>query len=325
MELSKYVNEIVKFRQSTLPSLKYLDKMCSVARLGDYVTGCEICLRNGGVSPLRNTSQCQLRCDFCYEYGKETSHIANNQIVFWNNLHTIDSFKILIDCQQKLFEGIAWVPRGEPLLEIDKIESIMPYLSGLGIYQWLYTNGLIATEETLKKLSNWGLSEIRFDLQATGFSDDIMKNVSIAIKYFPTVVVESPMFTDTYNNLIRCIDKLVDIGVTNFNLPELQVFPTNIMNFDTEGFIYRHNRGYVSPTSSIMLLYDFIDFVIDNNININVNLCTNGTKYYRGCSSGNRGLVIYPTHFNILPLGSYRFIIDKYFEMSGKSKWEIYS
>ena len=77
---------------------------------------------------------------------------------------------------QKKPSGVAYVYL-EPFLEIEKYYDVIKKLSDLGIYQHMYTNGSLCTEENLKKLGASGLNELRFNLGAVNCSDKVIEYI----------------------------------------------------------------------------------------------------------------------------------------------------
>ena len=71
-------------------------------------------------------------------------------------------------------------------MEIEKYYGVIKKFRDAQIYQHLYTNGILATEETLKALGEAGLNEIRFNLGAAKCSDKVIENIKIAKKYNTT-------------------------------------------------------------------------------------------------------------------------------------------
>jgi pyruvate formate-lyase activating enzyme-like uncharacterized protein len=47
---------------------------------------------------------------------------------------------------------------------------------GINTYLFVYSNGILANEENLARLKDWGVQEIRFHLAASNFSEDVFKN-----------------------------------------------------------------------------------------------------------------------------------------------------
>jgi hypothetical protein len=334
-ELCKYVNALIDIRRKGLKNLSFLDKTKTVAILnGELIKGCSICL-SSGLIPLKTSTKCQLQCDFCTdviatnlltnETNLDTLPLSKNQVIFSGLKHSLDSFKVFLTKQSSLHKGIAWVSRGEPLLELDKIKELMPVISKLGIYQWIYTNGVLLDEDTLKLLVDCGLNELRINLQASNFSEDIIKKLELCKKYFDLLVIESPMYSLSFPNFIKYTPILIDSGVVQINTPELQIFQNTLDRFyDTEGLLYRYNKGSVSPISSVLFIYDYLNICEDKNWKVVVNTCANSNKFYRGCSDKIIGSIDYNTFMKFLPFHSYLFIIDKYFSNSGNSEWEVF-
>jgi pyruvate formate-lyase activating enzyme-like uncharacterized protein len=324
-ELCKFVNSMIDIKRKDLNNLSFIDKTKTVAIFnGPLTKSCNICLTSGMI-PLRTSTRCNLQCDFCYEANLDTVPLVKNQVIFNNLKLELEPFKVFLNKQSHLYEGIAWVSRGEPLTELDKIKELMPFISNLGIYQWMNTNGLLLNEDILKLLVDCGLNELRINLQASNFSREMISKLKLCKKYFDQLVIESPMFSLSFENFIKHTPVLIDYGVVQMNIPELQVFPNTIDRFyESEGIFYKHNRGYVSPVSSILFIYDYLKICEDKNWNITINPCTNSTKFYRGCNTNLRGVIDYNIHIKILPITSYLFIIDKYFSNSENDRWEIF-
>jgi pyruvate formate-lyase activating enzyme-like uncharacterized protein len=141
----------------------------------------------------------------------------------------------------------------------------------------------LASEDTLKKLSDAGLDEIRFNLAATDCADKVIKNMKIARKYFKYLCIESPMFTKFYNSFMKKRKQILDTGVDHIHFAELQLFPRTIANFRQEGPIYRYKKGYVSPIKSRQLTYDVFEVAVKEKWkNVVLHDCSNETKFYRG-------------------------------------------
>ena len=97
--------------------------------------------------------------------------------------------------------GVAYVYL-EPFMEIEKYYGVIKKFKDAGVYQHMYTNGILATEENLKALGESGLDEIRFNLGASNCSDKVIENMKIAKKYIKSVGIETPM-TPEFLSLIH--------------------------------------------------------------------------------------------------------------------------
>jgi hypothetical protein len=104
------------------------------------------------------------------------------------------------------------------------------------IYFWIYTNGILADEERLEKLAELDISEIRFNLAATDYSSQVLKNVERARGGFEYVVVEIPSYPPHKQKLLACLEELDRIGIDQLNLQELLVTQANMHRLEGKGY-----------------------------------------------------------------------------------------
>ena len=296
-----------------LPEKKSLDKSISQA--------CYDCLF-GSLTHIRHSSECNAACKFCYFYGDEKSN-EDRLLPFWAYREScsradLSLEELLLFLERQIIgrvRTIGWLEK-EPLLEIEKGRPVMEFLRDNKIYQFLYTNGILASKETLLKLKDYGLKEIRFNLQATDFSDKVLSNMEEACKILKFVCIETPMFSKSFNNFIKHKNRILNSGIKQINLPELQLSKFNLVDFKDEGMIYRHRRGYTSPISSRNYTYDLIEIADSEKWNIIINDCSNDTKFFRATKRdkdmGDFISISYSTRFDFLPSWYYKFVIEKY-------------
>ena len=289
--LEKKVISDIRKRQSKIPGLKIGNfGYTAIWGEGELVTGCRACCLQERWAQIRTTTKCNLNCSFCYYFGQKKSleqeDIPSDAYLIGNRLFNENDIKMLVEIQGKKFiNGIAWL-HFEPLMEINKIFSLMKFLHKKSLYQWLYTNGILAREGNLKKLADAGLDEIRFNLAATDCSDVVIKNMKLARKYFKYLCIESPMFTQFYNSFMKKKDMILDTGVDHIHFAELQLFPKTKDKFKDEGMIYRYKKGYVSPIKSRQLTYDIFETAAREKWkNVVLHDCSNETKFFRGVNS----------------------------------------
>jgi pyruvate formate-lyase activating enzyme-like uncharacterized protein len=278
----------IRERQSKIPNLKQDDLgYTAIWGDGDLTPGCKTCCLKGRWTQIRTTTKCNLNCSFCYYYGQKDlpmrELIPKGLYRIGNNYFSETDIKLFFKTQGKEhLSGVAWL-HYEPLMEIDKILSLMKLIHQNGYHQWLYTNGILANEENLKRLSDAGLDEIRFDLAATDCSSGVIKNMGIARRYFKYLCIESPMFTRFFNSFMKNKRAILDTGVGHIHFAELQLFPATSDNFRDEGPIYRYKRGYVSPIKSRQLTYDIFDVAVKEGWkSVLLHDCSNETKFFRG-------------------------------------------
>ena len=277
---------------------------------------CLACLDNK-ITHIRHSDQCNCDCDFCYYKGMLNEY---EMIPKWAYRESITRFNIDEDEMKLLLakqisgkvQAVGWLEK-EPLLDIDKMQPIMEFINS---YQYLYTNGILATEDNLKRLKDMGLNEIRFNLQATDFSDKVLSHMIKACDIIENVCVETPIYSKSYKNMIKYKELIKNSGIKQINMPELQLNPGTGNLFVNEGVVYRHRRGYVSPVSSRHYVYDLIELAIKEKWPLVINDCSNDTKFYRGIvayeTQDIKCGINYKTEFSFLSAQYYLYVVDKY-------------
>lgn len=245
-----------------------------------FSKGCRSCLLGTGLSAIRKTNKCNLECKFCYNYG-ELDNIAPIGEGMWE----IGGTKFYEKDMDLLFSiskkptGISYVYL-EPFMEIEKYYSIIKKFSDAGIHQHLYTNGTLATEETLKALAEAGLDEIRFNLGASNCADKVIENIRIAKKYIKNVGIETPMTPEFFETFFKKKQAILDTKVDFINCAELHLNENNIYNYSGEN-MYISRQGYISPSWSRELTLKFMKMADDEKWDLAVHDCSNHTKFAR--------------------------------------------
>lgn len=245
-----------------------------------FPAGCRSCLCGTGLSAIRKTNKCNLECKFCYNYG-ELDAIPPVGEGLWEIGGTKfyeKDIELLLSINRKP-TGISYVYL-EPFMEIEKYYGIIKIFRNAKIHQHLYTNGLLATEESLKALGEAGLDEIRFNLGASGCADKVIDNIRIAKKYIPAVGIETPMTPAFFDAFSRKKQAILDTKLDFINCAELHLNANNIDNYYGEN-MYITRLGYVSPIWSRELTLKFMKMACEENWDIVVHDCSNRTKFAR--------------------------------------------
>jgi pyruvate formate-lyase activating enzyme-like uncharacterized protein len=248
----------------------------------DLTYGCYTCLW-GETRQIRHADRCHYNCPFCYYYEQEINPIPED-FYMMDQLYLKDEIMLLMQRRGYKVDSFAWLQK-EPLLFLNKMIVLMREIAKYGTHQYLYTNGVLADEDNLKRLRDNGLNEIRFNLQASNFSKRVLNHMLLAVKYIDNVCIETPMFSDSFNNFVKHKDLIKDSGINQINTPELQLKPENFEIFEKEGYFYRHRRGYISPITSRHYSIDLIKIANNENWPIVINDCSNETKIYRGAKA----------------------------------------
>ena len=274
-----------------------------------FSPGCRSCLLGTGLSAIRKTNKCNLECKFCYNYG-ELDDIAPIGEGLWGIGGTKfyeQDLDLLLKIQDKP-TGIAYVYL-EPFMEIEKYYSIIKKFNQAKIYQHLYTNGTLATEETLKALGEAGLNEIRFNLGASNCADKVIENIAIAKKYINNVGIETPMTPEFFETFFKKKQAILATKVDFINCAELHLNANNIDNYYGAN-MYMARHGYISPIWSRELTLQFMRIAIDEQWNLIVHDCSNHTKFARDLNLAAKegkwfGASNYASEFACLPYAAF--------------------
>lgn len=274
-----------------------------------FPIGCRSCLLGSGLNPIRKTNKCNLHCKFCYNYGN-----LENQRPIPEDMWEIGGTKfyekdidLLLDVYGKP-SGISYVYL-EPFIEIEKYYSIIKKFNNEQIHQHLYTNGTLASEETLKLLGQAGLDEIRFNLGASNCSDQVIENIKIAKKYIKYVGIETPITPEFFNSFLEKKDTILKTNLDFINCAELHLNDANINNYKGED-IYISRQGYISPIWSRELTLKLMKLADDEDWDLVVHDCSNYTKFSRGLNLNHKlnmwfGANSYDIEFEEIPFEAF--------------------
>ena len=270
-----------------------------------FPRGCKSCLLGTGLNAIRKTNKCNIECKFCYNYG-ELNQIPPVGEGMWE-IGGTKFYEKDIDLLLSVYRkptGVSYVYL-EPFMEIEKYYSIIRRFKEAKVYQHLYTNGLLATEETLKALGEAGLDEIRFNLGAANCADQVIRNIKIAKKYIRTVGIETPMTPEFFDAFMKKKEMILNTGLDFINCAELHLNENNIGNYEGENmYIARH--GYISPIWSRELTLKFMKMADEEKWDIAVHDCSNQTKFARNLNLSSKegkwfGASNYSSEFTRIP------------------------
>jgi pyruvate formate-lyase activating enzyme-like uncharacterized protein len=175
--------------------------------------------------------RCNARCPFCFLDIAEADRLLEPETNGWRSLvKTLHQRKNTV-------EGVS-LTGGEPLLYLSEMAVCVAAIRSIkpDVYFWVYTNGMLADEDRLNLLTDLGISEIRFNLAATNYSESVLKNLERAREGFEYVAVEVPSYPKQKERLMNCLGELNRIGIDQLNLQELLVTHTNVHRLEGEGY-----------------------------------------------------------------------------------------
>jgi uncharacterized protein len=291
---------------SEIKHLKTLEnKTYFVGNDSKFPQGCRSCLSGTGLSAIRKTNKCNLKCKFCYNYGDlENIHPIGEEMwdIGGTKFYEKD-LDLLLAIHQKP-TGVSYVYL-EPFMEIEKYYSVIKKFRHAKIYQHLYTNGTLATEETLKALGEAGLDEIRFNLGASDCSDKVIENIGLAKKYIKSVGIETPMTPAFFKEFFNKQSSILATKLDFINCAELHLNENNIKNYYGEN-MYICRQGYISPIWSRELTLKFMKIADEENWDLAVHDCSNYTKFARSLNLSSKsgmwfGASNYACEFSVIP------------------------
>ncbi|MCF0134876.1 MAG: radical SAM protein [Lachnospiraceae bacterium] len=281
-QIEDAVDDRISRLRGEIPGLKTLDgRSFYVGPEEKFPKGCMSCLMGNGLTAIRKTNKCNIRCRFCYNFGEMEDIMPIGEGV-WDiggSRYYERDLDLLFHIHGKP-SGVAYVYL-EPFMEIEKYYGIIRRFHEAGVYQHMYTNGTLATEENLKALAEAGLDELRFNLGATNCSDKVIENIRLAKKYIPAVGIETPMTPEYFETFQVKKEQILTTGVDFMNCAELHLNENNLDNYFGEN-MYMCHHGYLSPIWSHELTCRFMKMAGEEGWNVAVHDCCNMTKFARG-------------------------------------------
>lgn len=308
--VEKMQNKVIK----EIQNLKKLhNRTLFVGELNKFPKGCISCLCGDGLNAIRKTNKCNLQCKFCYYFGELDSQLKVPEGMWQIGRHEFreeDLDKLL--AIQGTPSGIAYAYL-EPFIEIEKYYSVIEKFHRAGVYQHLYTNGVLVSEYSLQKLGIAGLDEIRFNLGASNCDNEIIDKIGVAKNYIPSVGIETPMTPDFFEQFFINKRKIMYTNLDFINSAELHLNKNNIINFYGEN-LYMCRGGYISPISSRLLTLQLMKIASKEKWNFVVHDCSNITKFCRELNYGRKmnlwfGAHYYGMEFETVPFDAFLPII----------------
>jgi len=261
--------------------------------------GCDLC-GNGDWSCLFINGICNAQCFYCPSAQKAKGQPMTSSVEF-SNPHVYANYVNAFNIKGVSFSG------GEPFMTF---ERVLMFLKTLRVkvthplYIWMYTNGILVTEDKLKNLRDNGLGEIRFDISATHYTLDALKK---ALGIIPHVTVEIPAIPEDLEKTRKVIKELYELGVNYLNLHQLRCTPFNKAAFIKRGYTFLHGPG-VTVLETELTALELIRYSLDKNIALPINYCSfTYRNQFQGSSAKKRtARLIKSAHEDITPTGHIR-------------------
>ena len=244
--------------------------------------GCQIC-KKGTWLCIKIGNDCNANCSFCSQLRTPWRTTGDNA---FENMWMHDVKQYAEQFAGQYVDGVAYTG-GEPLLHLEKIIEVATHIKERAptVYQWIYTNGILANEAVFKKLMAAGISELRFNLAATDFNKHSMEKMRSATAYFDRVTVEVPAILSTYHHLIEeeKLCWLPEFGASQLNLGELMLTTPWAWEVHGQETVYTYKEAQFgpirSPAQSRRITYQIMQYAHDKKIPLLINDCSNDAKY----------------------------------------------
>lgn len=256
--------------QARVSDLRFHESYQAIST-GSLTPGCEICTRMAHMV-VQLGFRCNARCPFCFLDVTDSGSADGPEDSVWKGIFQH------FDSRKHTLEGVSF-SGGEPLLYMADLDACVTAMRQArpDLYFWIYTNGILADEEHLNRLAELGISEIRFNLAATDYGSQVVKNVERARGGFEYVVVEVPAYPKQKAQLLACLRELDRIGIDQLNLQELLITNANMRRLDGEGYAtgMLHLKKYFLYGSRRMT-YEVMEHCREHAYGFTVNDCSAG-------------------------------------------------
>lgn len=261
--------------------------------------GCSLC-GNGGWSCLFINGICNAKCFYCPSPQADKGRPMTNTLEFKNPNDYADYVRVF-NIRGVSFSG------GEPFMTLDRVLTFLKTLRAKvshPLYIWMYTNGLLVTEDKLKTLRDNGLDEIRFDLSANAYRLDALEK---AVGIIPCVTVEIPAIPEDLEQTRPLLKTLHDAGVNHLNLHQLRCTPFNMPKLMKRDYTFLHGPK-VTVLETELAALKLIRYALDENITLAMNYCsfTFRSQFQRAAALKRNSLIIKAAHEDMTPTGHIR-------------------
>ncbi|HPR33118.1 MAG TPA: radical SAM protein [Prolixibacteraceae bacterium] len=233
--------------------------------LGSLSPGCRIC-GEGDWSCLFVTGKCNASCFYC-PARQDDDGIPQTQKLLFDTPEKYAAYIRHFGVRGVSFSG------GEPFLYFERTLAYLKAVRKLcdpSVYCWMYTNGILVSDEKLKQLADAGLNEIRFDLGAVNYQTRVLNQ---AARFIPNVTVEIPAVPGDSARLKEILPRLCDLGVSRLNLHLLRLTQHNAEKLLQHNYTYLHYEQPVVAESELTAL-EIMQFVCEQKLPIGVNYCS---------------------------------------------------
>lgn len=248
---------------------------------------CEACRKGEDSLTFYLSLKCHRDCYYCFNPNQEDyDHFIKNRR---NCIAELDS--IAKSGRKLLFIALTG---GEPLLHKKDSIEFFNYAKEKfpRAHTRLYTSGDLLDSDTLEKLKQAKLDEIRFSIKLEDEEElrrKVLDNMRLAKDYIPYTVVEMPVIPGTQKEMQELLEELNDIGISGINLLEFCFPNNNIEEFQKRSFTIKNPpfkvlynywyAGGLPVAGSEEECLELLEYALDRKLRIGVHYCSLENKH----------------------------------------------
>lgn len=210
---------------------------------GEPTEGCQLCWP-GAKLVLFVGGKCTQNCFYCpiseQRKGKDQAYA---------NERPINSDEDLLTEAKEMRAKGASLTGGEPVIYLEKCLHYIKLLKkefGPKFHIHLYTYGILATEEVVRKLEQAGLDEIRFHLL------DNFERILPALNSKIKTGVEVPVFPNQRSQLIKLLDFCTTSGIVSSNSRGAQEHAGRVLDKNKVAFVNLNELEFSDTNAELM-------------------------------------------------------------------------
>jgi len=245
--------------------------------VGTLPRGCKLCAR-GSKMVLFITGLCDSSCYYC----PLSEDKMMKDLIFADEMPVFDKADVLYETDAIRGEG-AGISGGDPLCTLERTLEYIELLKSQynrGFHIHLYTSKTTVSQDTLEKLLQAGLDEIRFHPQKDDWSG-IERAVTLGFK----VGIEVPAIPNQVEKLKQMAIRAEKLGVSFLNMNELEASETNFENLKAQGFRLT-DLGSASISGSAEVAKEVLEWGREHLSSLTLHFCS--ARYKDGVQMRNR-------------------------------------
>lgn len=248
---------------------------------------CVACQTGVGSATFFISLRCHRSCFYCFNPNQENyAHFQKHQ------RPVIQELDRMAASGQRL-EHIA-LTGGEPLLHKDEAVGFFAHARAKfpDVYQRLYTCGDYADQATLARLQEASVDEIRFSIRMHDLEKGqrfVFDRIALAKSYIPHVMVEMPVWPDSFDIMCDVLRELDGLAIDSINLLELCYPLTDPEPFKARGFKIKRRpyrvlynywyAGGLPVARSELVCLDLLEFAQREGLKMGVHYCSLENKH----------------------------------------------